>query len=131
MPNDDAWKVADGAGPYGNLRERFLRYVVRVFRIAAALPKSVEAQLVRVQIGKSGSSTGANYNEACGAESRNDFIHKLQIVLKELRETDFWLRVIVAAEMLPAEKMKDILQETDELIGIVVTSIKTARKSGQ
>ena len=111
------------------LRERLLRFVVRVMRIGAALPKTPEGQKIRSQMFDSASSTGANYNEACAAESRDDFIHKMKVVLKELRETDYWLRLIVAASMLPLSRMKDVLKEADELISIFTSSINTARRN--
>lgn len=64
-----------------------------------------------------------------GGESRSDFIHKLQIVLKELRETAYWLRVVAAAGLLPVDKLTDVIDESDQLIAIVVQSLVTARRN--
>ena len=111
---------------YGNLSERFVQYAVRIIRTAMALPKNDAALTIRRQVLSSGTSVGANYEEGCAAESRADFLHKLKIVLKELRETRFWLRVIRTADLLPSSKLKAILQETDELIAIVTKSLRTA-----
>jgi four helix bundle protein len=83
-----------------------------------------------MQMLKSGTSPAANYGEAQGAESRNDFIHKLKIALKELRETEVWLKISFRSELIqPAEKLKPLLDETDELIAILVKCIKTAKKN--
>jgi four helix bundle protein len=69
------------------------------------------------------------YGEAQGAESQNDFIHKLKIALKELRETLVWLQVIERKPLCEPGRMKDILQECNELIAIFVKSIQTATKN--
>ena len=110
-----------------DLNERLLRLGARVIRLSAALPKTEEGLHIRRQILRSGTSSGANYQEARGAESRPDFIHKMQIVLKELRETEFWLKLIGEAELAPAPRLTGVLTEVDELTAIVVKSLVTAR----
>ena len=119
--------VQDGKAPYGKLSDRLLQYGARILRLSASLPKTEEGLHVRRQLLRSGTSAGANYQEACGAESRSDFIHKMQIVLKELRETDYWLCLLAASELMPRQRLSDIFQESDELISIVVKSLVTAR----
>ena len=113
------------------LARRFVRYAARILHLATALPKTEEGMHVRRQILRCGTAPGANYREACGAESKADFIHKLRIALKELYETDYWLCVIVESGMLPKAKLQDILKETDELIAILVQSIMTARRNAR
>jgi four helix bundle protein len=112
---------------YRDLSERLLQFAARIIRVAAALPKSDAGQVIRGQMLASGTSVGANYEEACGAESRSDFVHKMRIVLKELRETRYWLRLILAAEFLPKSRLAGICAEADELVAIMVKSVKTAR----
>jgi four helix bundle protein len=112
---------------HGKLEARLLQYAVRIIRLSASLPKTEEGLHIRRQILRSGTSAGANHQEARGAESRSDFIHKMQIVLKELRETQFWLRLIEASEILPSPRMSEIVAESDELIAMVVRSLLTAR----
>jgi len=73
--------------------------------------------------------SGLNYGEAQGAESRKDFIHKMKICLKELRETVVCLKILVKAELLGAESLHPLIVETNELISIFVTSIGTAKKN--
>jgi four helix bundle protein len=79
------------------------------------------------QLLKAGTSPGANYEEACGAESRSDFIHKLGIVLKELKESRYWLKIIHNAGLLPLDHIKPLLAECEELCAIIARSIFTAR----
>ena len=87
--------------------------------------KHIAGQLIR-----SVTSAGANYEEACGAESRKDFIHKLQIVLKELHESLFWIRVSLKANLVSPEFVKSLLEEGNELTNIIGKSVVTAKKSG-
>ena len=111
----------------GMLAERLLQYAVRIIGVARALPKSDIGRHIGMQMVRSGTSAGANYQEAVASESRRDFVHKIQIVLKELRETDYWPRVIKSSRLLPAKRLAKILQESDELIAMTVKSVVTAK----
>ena len=84
---------------------------------------------IRGQLIKCGTSPGANYEEARGAESTADFLHKLGVVLKELKESRFWLNVILKASLLRPDKVGPLRDECEELIAIIAKSIFTARKS--
>jgi four helix bundle protein len=113
-----------------DLQDRMVDFSVRIIKLAEALPDTKAGKHVCGQILRSGTSVAPNYGEAQGAESRADFIHKLKIALKELRETDIWLEVIARAELIkPAHLLAPLLKETDELISIIFTSIETARKN--
>ena len=82
------------------------------------------------QVIRCGTSPAPNYGEAQSAEFRSDFIHKMKIGLKELRETKVWLRMIVKANLInPASKLDPLLVENNQLISIFVTSINTAREN--
>ena len=107
------------------LADRLLRFAVLIIQICTKLHVGLH---VRVQLLKCGTSPGANYEEARGAESRADFIHKLGIVLKELKESRFWLKVIKEVPLLQREEIQSALHECEELIAIVAKSIFTARK---
>ena len=111
-----------------NLRDRFLQFGIRIIRTGMALPNNEVGRVIRRQVIRSGTSAGANYEEACGAESRMDFVHKMRVVLKELRETRYWLRLILAAELLAESRLAGICAEADELISITVKSVKTASR---
>lgn len=102
-----------------NLAERLLNFAVSIIKLVNALPKTVVGKHVRGQLIRSGTSAGANYGEACGAESKSDFTHKLSIVLKELKESRFWLQVINRAELLKPQRVVPLLQECEELCAII------------
>jgi four helix bundle protein len=96
------------------------------------LPKTKVGNHVAGQIILSGTSPAPNYGEAQSAESRSDFIHKMKISLKELRETRIWLLIIEKANLIkPASKLESLIDENNQLISIFVTSIKTAKLRGK
>ena len=113
-----------------DLSERWLNFAAKIIKLALRLNKSAVGRHSSGQLTRSGTSAGANYEEACGAESRADFIHKLQIVLKELRESSYWLRLIRKIEFIPVTypKFSALLKEAEELTNIIAKSIVTARK---
>ena len=114
---------------YEELSERFLNYAVRIIRFIERLQNSFVGRHISGQLFRAGSSAGSNYEEARAAESRADFIHKMQVVLKELRESRFWLRLTQRSKLLPENdpELLVLLQETEELAKIVAKSIITAR----
>ena len=115
-----------------DLEDRLIAFAVRVIRVVEALPRTPVGNHIRGQLGRSGTSPAPNYGEAESAESRTDFVHKLKIVLKELRETRVWLLIIVRAGLIkPVTTLEPLIQETNELISIFVTSVKTATKGKQ
>ena len=112
-----------------DLEERLLEYSVRIIKIVEQLPNTRAGNHVAGQLLRSGTSPYPNHGEAQAAESPKDFIHKLRISLKELRETQRWLKLIQRVPLIKKpELLDDILEETEELIKIFVTSIKTAEK---
>ena len=111
-----------------DLEERLLEYSVRTIRVVEQLPNTRVGSHLAGQLLRSGTSPYPNHGEAQAAESPKDFVHKLKISLKELRETKRWLKLIQRIPLIePAEKLDSILEETEELIKIFVTSIKTAK----
>ena len=111
------------------LTDRLLDFAVRIINLLGKLPKNNIANHVGLQLLRSGTSPGANYEEARGAESTADFIHKLGIVLKELKESRFWLRVIHRVPLLKPERLVPLLDECEALIAIIAKSIFTAKKT--
>jgi len=83
-----------------NLQERFIDYAVRIIRLSESLPETRAGKHIESQSLQSGTSPAPNYGEAQSAESKADFIHKLKIALKELRETEIWLKIIIKAKMV-------------------------------
>ena len=112
-----------------NLEERLLEYALRIIRLVDALPANKAGRHVADQLLRCGTSPLANHGELQGAESRKDFIHKLGICLKEIRETQRWLRLVHRVPLLAAGKIEPLLSETDALIRIFVSSIRTAQKN--
>jgi four helix bundle protein len=84
---------------------------------------------ISLQLLRSATSVGANYEEGRVAESKSDFIHKLHISLKECRETIYWLRILLKTGMQPEEKLMGIMQQAESASRILAKSIVTAKKS--
>ncbi len=113
-----------------DLQERFIDYAVEIVRLSEQLPEAKAGRHICDQILRSGTSPAPNYGEAQSAESKADFIHKLKIALKELRETEIWLKIIIKTGLVQnLEKTNSVLKETDELISILFKSIDTAKKN--
>ena len=110
-----------------DLEDRLVDFAVRVVNVVEALPDSKAGNHIARQLVRSGTSPAPNYGEAQSAESRRDFIHKMKIALKELRETLIWLKIIERKPLCEPQKMSEIVKECDELIAIFVKSIKTAQ----
>jgi four helix bundle protein len=115
-----------------DLEERLIDFAVRIIRIAESLPKTKVGNHIAGQLIRCGTSPAPNYGEAQSAESRPDFIHKMKVSLKELRETRVWLLIIVRANLIrPTSKLEPLINENNELISIFVTSIKTAKQKNK
>ncbi len=111
------------------LGERILEYGTRNVKVVESLPKSLVGRRIGDQLLCSGLSVGANFEEAQGAESRPDFAHKLQIALKEMREANYWLRVIAKAGILPHKRLAPLIDESNQLIAMLSKAV--ARASGK
>ena len=109
------------------LRERFLDFGARSIRVGRALPRTPLGNHISLQFIPAATSSGANYCEACGAESRQDFAHKLQVAIKELREADYWLHLVARSELVAPSRLQAIMAENNELIAICVASVRTAK----
>jgi four helix bundle protein len=111
-----------------DLEDRLLEFAARVLRLVEHLPRTSAGKHVAAQLLRSGTSPLPNHGEAQAAESAKDFVHKMRICLKELRETDRWLKLVMRVPLIrPPSKVSSLLAETDELIRIFVSSIRTAQ----
>ena len=109
------------------LQQRLIDFGVQIIRIAESLPSTKAGSCLSGQLVRSGTSPALNYGEAQSAESRADFIHKLKVVLKELRETSISLQLAQSALSLATPRLlEQAMLECDELISIFVKSVKTA-----
>ena len=112
-----------------DLQDRLIDYAIRIIKLSEALPDTKAGRHVSSQILRSGTSPAPNYGEAQSDEYTADFVHKLKVALKELRETEVWIKIIIRAEMIkPASQLISLLEETDELIAVLFSSIETAKK---
>jgi four helix bundle protein len=111
------------------LAERLLIFAVLIIKICGKLPFNAAGRHISAQLLRCGTSPGANYEEARGAESKADFIHKLGVVLKELKESRYWLKVIQEVSLIKKDYVLPVLEECEELTAIIAKSIFTSRKS--
>lgn len=113
-----------------DLEDRLIDFAVRIVKLSENFLNTKAGNHISNQILRSGTSPAPNYGEAQGAESIADFVHKMKISLKELRETYVWLKIIRKTQLIkPVKKLDPLLTENNELISIFVTSIETAKKN--
>ena len=113
-----------------DLEERLIDFSVLIIEIVNEMHNSKAGNHLSGQLVRSGTSVSLNYGEAQSGESRKDFIHKMKVVLKELRETFICLKIIHKTKLYKTEaKILKAQKENDELISIFVKSIETAQKN--
>ncbi len=111
-----------------DLETRLIEFGSRVINVAESLPDTTSGKHLSGQLVRSGTAPALNYGEAQAAESRPDFIHKMKIALKELRETMVNLKFILKRNFFPEARLLPLLKENDELIAIFIKSISTAQE---
>ena len=112
-----------------DLEDRLLEYAVRIIRATESMKRTAAGLHLADQLLRSGTSPYGNHGEAEGAESRDDFIHKLRVCFKELRESRRWLKLIQRADLIEKpELLGGLINEADELVRIFAQSIQTATK---
>lgn len=122
---------SDMEQPKRDLPERTFEFARRVVALCRTLDQVPGvSRILANQLLRSGTSIGANVEEGQGSQSRADFIAKYSIACKEARETNYWLRLLAASEIMTDEKLKDLIDESNQLIAILTTIIKTTKKSG-
>lgn len=102
-------------------------FALRIIRLYVGLPKTTEAQVIGKQVLRSGTSVGAHVREGKRSRSNAELISKIEDGLQELEETIYWIELLVGAGIVRAELLKDLLEEANELIAILVTSSKTLK----
>jgi four helix bundle protein len=110
-----------------DLKKRTKQSGLRVIKLVESLPSTQTSRTIGHQLLRSGMSVGANYRAACRGKSKADFIAKAGISLEEADEYICWMELLQEADIIPAEKLKDLMKEADELVAIFTASIKTAR----
>ena len=109
------------------LKKRTKQFVLRVLKLTAALPKTVEAKVIQNQLARAGTSVAANYRASCRARCRAEFIAKTGTVIEEADECCFWMELIIEGELLPESTVVSLHKEASELTAIMTASRKTAQ----
>jgi len=120
-------RVADAVISVDDFRRRTFQFGIRVVRLVQALAKSDVARVIGNQLLRAGTSVGANYRAAARARSRAEFIAKMGIVEEECDETLYWLEMLTELEVVSAAALKDLRSEGNEILAMVIASIRTAR----
>lgn len=113
------------------LKDRTKAFSLRVLKLIDTLPDTRSGRVLASQLGRSGTSVGANYRAACRSRSTAEMISKLSIVEEEADESGFWMELIAAHGLLPAKKLAALLQEADELTAIMVASRRTLQRNNR
>jgi four helix bundle protein len=112
-----------------DLKQRTKKFALRIIELVEALPRGRTADVIGMQLLRSGTSVGANYRAACRAKSQADFIAKMGIVEEETDESLYWMELLIDAGIVESKRLESLMKEADELLAITVASIKTARRT--
>ena len=110
--------------------ERSFAFAVRTLKMVRAMPRDLAGSALAKQVVRSGTSIGANIEEAQGASSKKEFARRMNIARAEARETLYWLRLISVTGLLPQPRLREIITEADELVSILTTIVKRAKADG-
>ena len=108
--------------------DRCVEFSIKINRLRKEIQEKKHEYNNSDHIQRSGTSIGANYCEACDAESKADFVHKMGIALKEANETMYWLRVLYGSEFITKEQYDELLEDVKELYKILSASVKTTKE---
>ncbi|MEO0205698.1 MAG: four helix bundle protein [candidate division WOR-3 bacterium] len=111
------------------LRKRLYEFALRIVKFVQSLPKTWVALEIGKQLLRSGTSIDGNYEEACGAFSKSDFIYKLNTAFKEAKESHYWLRLLYDSKIVTNEETRYLLRESEEIRNILGKGVKTARSN--
>jgi four helix bundle protein len=111
------------------LKQRTKQFALRVLKVVDALPNTRAAWIIGGQLGRAGTSVGANYRAACRARSKKEFVAKLGIVEEEADECEYWLELTMESGTLAARKVEPLHREAVEIRRIMAASSRSAKKS--
>lgn len=124
-----AVRVAEGAISVEDFRKRTFQFGIRVVHLVEALPKTDAARVIGKQLLRSATSVGANYRAAARARSRAEFIAKMGIVEEECDEALYWIDLLLELQLIASKRCNDLRCEGNEILAMVVSSIRTARRN--
>jgi four helix bundle protein len=122
----DLWRMKPD-----ELKDRTKQFALRVLKLVAAMPKTIEGRAIASQLVSCGTSVAVNYRATCRARSKAEFIAKVSVVLEEADEALLWLELIAEANLLPPKRVDPLLAEANELVAIMVASRKSAASNLQ
>ena len=108
-------------------KDRTKQIALRVIRLVESLPNTNSAQIIGKQLLRSATSVGANYRAACRGKSTADILHKLSIVEEEADESLYWLELLIESNVVSETKLSALMKDTNEIVAMIVASIKTLR----
>ncbi len=111
-----------------DIQARTFGFAARILKLVRAMERDTASLVVAKQIARSGTSIGANVEEAQGAYSKADFTHRMNVARKEARETLYWLRLLAEVGLLPKRRLTTLTQESEEIVKILVAIVKTSRR---
>lgn len=111
-----------------DLKQRTKAFSLRIIKLYCSLPKSIESQVIGKQLLRSGTSVGAHYRESIRARSNAEFISKIEGGLQELEESQYWLELLVDAEIVKENLLAELYTESEELKAILITCVKNTKK---
>src|SRR5512142_2337475 len=112
-----------------NLQDRTRKFALSVIKFTEQLPRDDTSKILSRQLLRSGTSVGANYRAVCRAKSTADFLNKLRVVEEECDESLFWMELLVENNLIKEARIRDLISEGNQILSIVVASVKTARSS--
>jgi four helix bundle protein len=121
-------QMEDNMAAYQKIEDRTYKFALDIIRLVRALPKDFTSQVIGRQVLRSGTSVGANVEEAIGASSKRDFANKMAIACKEAREAHYWLRLIRDSEIVDVARVAPLIQEALEIKKILSKTVSTTRK---
>jgi four helix bundle protein len=110
-------------------KRRTKQLALRVIKLVEALPNTKTGDVIGKQLLRSATSIGANYRAACRANSKADMLAKLATVEEESDETLYWLELLIESSLIPETRLSHLIRETDEILAMTVSSMKTLRKN--
>jgi four helix bundle protein len=111
-----------------DLKQRTKEFALRIIELVESLPRGKITDVIGKQLLRSGTSVGANYRSACRAKSTADFISKMGTVEEEADESIYWMELLIESGLISKDEVDGLLDEADQIVAIIVSSIKTARR---
>jgi four helix bundle protein len=119
----------NGGSKGQDICDRTRAFALRVIKMYRVLAKDEVGRILGKQLLRSGTSIGANVEEAQAGQSNADFVHKMSLALKEARESRYWLKLILEGEVMPANRLDAILVEIEEIIKLLYTIIQNSKSN--